>query len=236
MIEGGVEVSGEDARTATGRGQRGQLTAPPGRGARGPGRLRRRRVYAGQFHELPGRKVKPGGAPGCRHRRKQRPAAQRVAGVDAVAVRRRLRHPVREQIAQPGPLEPGCRLCGEFLHEQHVRALTAYQLGNHLGPGPSDEQIRRQDPQHGPRRGRLAARYRARTHRGGQRSPGNRGRGSRARTAQQQRAGPRSCGYLRGKRQQRHGPRLGEPETISARQPGSRPAGQRAGHRPLHAS
>ncbi len=100
-----------------------------------------RRVYAGQLHELPGRKVKPGGAPGCRDRRSERAAAQRVAGVDAAsrAVRHRLRHPVREQIAQPGPLKPGCRLVGEFLYEQHVRVLTAYQLGNHLGPGPADE-------------------------------------------------------------------------------------------------
>src|SRR5258708_7185198 len=59
VIGGGVEVSGEDARTVTGRGQRGQLTAPPGRGGRGPGRLRWRGVYAGQLHGRPGRKVKP---------------------------------------------------------------------------------------------------------------------------------------------------------------------------------
>ena len=61
-------------------------------------------------------------------------------------------------------------------------------------------------------------------------------RGRRARAAQQQRAGPRSRGYLRGERQQGHSPRFGEPETISTRQPGRRPAGQRPGHRPLHTS
>ena len=190
------------------------------------------------MHELPGRKVKPGGALGGRCRRSARFAAQRVAGVDAAsrAVRHRLRHPVREQIAQPGSLEPGCRFVGEFLHEQHVGVLTAYQLGNHLGAGPADEQIRRQDPQHRARHGRLAGRYRTRAHHGGQGSTGNHGRGRRARAAQQQRAGPSSRGYQRGERQQWHGPRFGEPETISARQPGSRPAGQRAGHRPLHAS
>jgi len=238
VIEGGVEVSGEDARTVTGRGQRGQLTAPPGRGVRGPGRLRRRRVYAGQLHGLPRRKVKPRGAPGGRHRRRERPAAHRVAGVDAAsrAVRRRLRHLVREQIAQSGPLEPGRRLVGEFLHEQHVCVLTANQLDNLLGHGPAEEQIRRQDPQHGPHRARLALRYRARAHRGGQGGPGHRGRCGRPRALHQQRAGPRARGYLRGERQQRHGPRFGEPEAISARQPGSRPAGQRAGHRPLQVS
>jgi hypothetical protein len=52
-----------------------------------------------------------------------------------------LRHPVREQITQPGPLEPECRLAGEFLHEQHVRVRTAYQPSNHVGLGLAGEQI-----------------------------------------------------------------------------------------------
>ena len=110
VIEGGVEVSGEDERTVTGRRQRGQLTAPPGGGGGRLDWLRRRRVYAGQLHELPGRKVQPGGAPGCRHRRRERPAAQRVAGVNAAsrAVRYRLRHLVREQIVP-------ARLAGAWL-------------------------------------------------------------------------------------------------------------------------
>ncbi len=37
----------------------------------------------------------------------------------------------------PGPAGPGCRIAGEFLHEQHVRALTAHQPGSHPGHGPA---------------------------------------------------------------------------------------------------
>ena len=238
MIQGGVEVSDEDTRTATGRGQRRQLTAPPGRGARGPGRPRRHRVYAGQLHGLPGRNVKPGDAPSCRGRRSQRLAAQGITGVNAVlrAARSRLGLPVRKQITKPGPLEPDCRFVGELLHEQHLHAQTAYQLDDYLGHSPAGQQVGRQDPQHRPCRRRLAIRYRARAHRCGQGCPGCRGHGSRARIAQQQRAGPRSRGYLRGERQQGHSPRFGEPETISARQPGSSPASQRAGHHPFRSS
>jgi hypothetical protein len=151
-------------------------------------------------------------------------------------VRHRLHHPVREQVTQAGPLESGCRIIGELLHEQHVRVLTAGQVDNHIGHSPAGEQIGRQDPQHGPRGGRLTIRYGATTHRGAQGSPGGRGHDRRARAGQQQRAGPGCGGYLRGERQQWHGPRFGEPQTISARQPGGSPAGQRAGHCPLHLS
>jgi hypothetical protein len=234
VIEGGVEVAGQDARAVTRRGQRGQLTAPPGRGGPGPGRLGRRRVDAGQLHHRPGRKDEPGGVPRGRGPRGGLPAAQRVTGVDAPS--RALRYPVREKITQSGPLEPGCRIVGEFLNEQHVRVLGAGQLDQHLGRGPAGEQIGRQHPQHGPRDGRLTVRYRARAHRRGQGRPGTRGRGCRAPAAQQQRADPRSRGYLRGERHQRHSPCLGEPQAVSARQPGSGPAGQHAGHSPLHAS
>jgi len=105
---------------------------------------------------------------------------------------------MREQIAQPGTLEPGCRVAGEFLHEQHIDVLTGDQLGNRLGHGPADEQIGRQDAQYGTRRGRLEMRNPAGAQRGAQGSPGCRGRGSRALAAQQQRTDPRSRGYLRG--------------------------------------
>jgi hypothetical protein len=135
-----------------------------------------------------------------------------------------------------GPAEPGGRAAGEFLHEQHIGALTARQLDDRPGRGPAGQQVGGQDPQHRPGRGRLVMRDRAGAHRDGQGRPGCRGGYSRARAGKQQRADPRGHGYLRGQRQQRHRPRLGQPETVSTRQPGASPARQRAGHRPLHPS
>ena len=123
VIKGGVVVTGEHHRRVTRRRQRSQFTAPPLGRRPGPGRKWRMGVDTDQLHGPPGGEVKPGGGLGGEAGPESHAVAQRVAGIDAAAtvtVFPDVGHLVREQIGQPGPLEPGHGIVGEFLKKQHV--------------------------------------------------------------------------------------------------------------------
>ncbi len=88
-----------------------------------------------QVRVLPGRQLEPGRWLGRGDGGEGQAIAQRETGVDATAVRAaapHIGHLVREQVAQPRPLEPGYRVRGEFLQEKHVDTAPPHEADDRL--------------------------------------------------------------------------------------------------------
>ena len=138
VIEGGVEVSGENARTVTGRRQRGQLTAPPGRGARGPGRPR----GAACSRPVPRTARTEGQAGRCTGRRTPaQPTARRAAGSEHRSPRVPFGTGCVTQCGSRSPSPARWSLAAassvSSCTSSTSACCTAYQLDNRLGLGPA---------------------------------------------------------------------------------------------------
>ena len=234
VVQGRVEIPGQDRRRFARRRKQRELGAPAGGRIDLPRGRGRAGVHADEPDGLRRRDVKPGRGP--RSGRRGLLLAQRIAGVDAVPARaagHRIGHLMREQPRDPGRLEPADRVHREFLQEQHVGAGPVGQLDHRVGGGPAHEQVRGQHPQRRAVPGRLGPRQRARRDGRGERARGCRRGDAGTVAAQQQRAGQRTGGGLRGKRQQRNGPPFAAAKTVDAGQARGRPGRDQAGGCPF---
>jgi hypothetical protein len=147
VVEGGVEVAGDDADLAVRRGRRDLAeVVPPSRGVRAERRgwVRGRQAYGcGARHlEVRAHHGERRGSPIGQLR-------QRVSGVEAAALgaAARIDHAVRQQPLQTGLVEPVGGRRGELLHAEDVRAGAADQVDQARVTGLPELQVGGEDPQ-----------------------------------------------------------------------------------------